>query len=170
MQRMVVIMEVKREIAEVIQTYPVTMAGRTWTIKNVHLERDPDGTVVLPGYEIIRMKRVVANEICGAIAVLSPEEFEFLCDITRTKFNDVAEFLGLTKGSITFWKRPGKSVPLSESLKLKKWFWQKVFSQDVEKHGGELIPMPIVFDDRKLLEFLRERGRKFSDDETLQAS
>lgn len=163
-------MESKKDIAEVIQLYPVTMAGRTWTIKNVHLERDPDGTVVLPGYEILRMKRVIANEICGTIASLSPEEFEFLCDITRTKFNDVAEFLGLTKGSITFWKRPGKVVPLGESLKLKKWFWQKVFSQDVVKHSADLVPMPVVFDDRKLLEFLRERGRKFSEEETLQAS
>ena len=40
--------------------------------------------------EIHRMQTIVANEICGQASKLSPDEFEFLCDITGTKLNDAS--------------------------------------------------------------------------------
>lgn len=158
----------QNEVVEVIKSYPYMTAGKTWFISNVALKKAPDGSVVIPGREIIRMQRFVANEIVGQAVALSADELQFLCDITDTKYNAVAEFLGVSKSNISLWKKIGNAVPFNESVRLKKWFWQKVFSQDVEKNIGDLIPMPLVFDEGKLLAFLRERGRKFSDDETLQ--
>jgi hypothetical protein len=64
------------------------------------------------------------NEICGLASTLNPDELEFICDVISTRFNDVAEFLSVTKNSVTFWKSLGKTIPLNESLSLKKWFWK----------------------------------------------
>jgi len=129
---------------EIIPSYPYMTAGRTWIIPNVYLSTAPDGEVIISGTEIRRMQTIVANEVCGQASNLSPDEFEFLCDITGTKFNEVAEFLGVTKGSITFWKRPGKIVPLNESLRLKRWFWRKVFESYLTKAPPFTIPSLVL--------------------------
>ncbi len=150
---------------EIIPSYPYMTAGRTWIIPNVYLSTAPDGEVIISGTEIRRMQTIVANEVCGQASNLSPDEFEFLCDITGTKFNEVAEFLGVTKGSITFWKRPGKIVPLNESLRLKRWFWRKVFESYLTKAPPFTIPSLVLLDDGQLLAFLRDQGKIYTDDE-----
>lgn len=150
---------------EIIPSYPYMTAGRTWIIPNVYLSTAPDGEVIISGTEIRRMQTIVANEVCGQASNLSPDEFEFLCDITATKFNEVAEFLGVTKGSITFWKRPGKIVPLNESLRLKRWFWRKVFESYLTKAPPFTIPSLVLLDDGQLLAFLRDQGKIYTDDE-----
>ncbi len=147
---------------ETIASYPYLAAGRTWLITDVTLKKAPDGTVVLPGFEIERMHKIIVNEICGSPSSLTPAELEFLCDVTATRFNEVAEFLAVTKGSITFWKRPGKSVPLGESLRLKRWFWYKVFADDVAA-SHQTVGLDIVADDVRLLETLKERGKSFAE-------
>jgi hypothetical protein len=149
---------------EIIASYPYMTAGRTWIIPNVTLEHAPDGSVMISGAEAMRMQRIVANEICGQASTLTPEELEFLCDATSTRFNDVAEFLSVTKGSVTFWKRPGKTVPLNESLRLKKWFWKKVFDTELLNFSIFSVPTLVLTDDGKLLEFLREQGKIFFDE------
>lgn len=150
------------EIVETIASYPYMTAGRTWLIPNVTLKKVPGGAVVLPGSEIERMHRIIANEICGAPSPLLPDELEFLCDITLTRFNEVAEFLGVTKGSVTFWKRPGKHVPLAESLRLKRWFWYKIFSSDLESIS-RFVALNVIVDDLRILETLKECGRSFAE-------
>lgn len=154
----------KETKGEIIASYPYMTAGRTWVIPNVALEHAPDGSVMISGAEAMRMQRIVANEICGQASTLTPEELEFLCDVTSTRFNDVADFLSVTKGSVTFWKRPGKTVPLNESLRLKKWFWKKVFDTDLLKLSIFSVPTLVLTDDGKLLEFLREQGKLFFDE------
>jgi hypothetical protein len=150
---------------EIIPSYPYMTAGRTWIIPNVYLSTAPDGEVIISGAEIHRMQTIVANEVCGQASTLSPDEFEFLCDITGTKFNEVAEFLGVTKGSITFWKRPGKIVPLNESLRLKRWFWRKVFESHLAKAQPFSIPSLVLLDDGQLLSFLRDQGKVYTEEE-----
>jgi hypothetical protein len=149
-------------VTETIASYPYIAAGRTWLIANVNLKKAPDGTVVIPGFEIERMHRIIVNEICGSPSPLTPAELEFLCDTTTTRFNEVAEFLAVTKGSVTFWKRPGKFVPLGESLRLKRWFWYKVFAEDLAV-SPQTIGLEIVADDARLLETLKERGKSFAE-------
>ena len=142
-----------------MENYPYLTAGRTWIFPRVHLKKDPSGTTVISGKEIERMQRSVANEICGVPAPLSPEELEFLCDITCTSFVDVARFLEVSKGSVTFWKKPGKIVPLNVSLRLKRWFWHKVFGlfHELRKSG---ITMEAISDDRLLLPLLHDLALK----------
>jgi len=140
---------------QTIEDYPYVTAGRTWIIPRVELQEDPAGMKVLPGAEIERMQRSVANEICGHPAPLEPEELEFLCDTTCTPYVEVARFLDVSKGIVAFWKKPGKIVPLNESLRLKRWFWHKVFKAFAgPKTPG--VPMDVFSDDRLLLPVLRE--------------
>ena len=150
---------------ETIPSYPYMTAGRTWLIPDVYLSTAPDGTLQIAGTEIHRMQTIVANEICGQASRLTPGEFEFLCDITGTKFNEVADLLGVAKGSVTFWKRPGKVVPLNESLRLKKWFWRKVFESHLAKAPSFFVPSLVLLDDGQLLAFLRDQGKIYSDEE-----
>ena len=144
---------------QTIENYPYVTAGRTWIIPKVVLQEDPAGMKVLPGAEIERMQRSVANEICGHPAPLAPEELEFLCDTTCTPYVEVARFLDVSKGTVAFWKKPGKIVPLNESLRLKRWFWHKIFKSFAgRKEPG--VPMDVFSDDRLLLPVLREIALK----------
>ena len=145
----------KSKIGETVENYPYVTAGRTWIIPKVVLKKDPAGMTVMPGVEIERMQRSVVNEICGEAAPLKPEELEFLCDVTCTSYVEVARFLDVSKGSVTFWKKPGKIVPLNESLRLKRWFWHKIFKPFADlKNSG--VSMDAVSDDRLLLPLLHE--------------
>lgn len=147
---------------ETIASYPYRTAGRTWLIANVSLKKAQDGSIVLPGTEIERMHRIISNEICGSPSSIHPEELEFLCDVTATRFNEVADFLGFTKGSITAWKRPGKVVPLGESLRLKRWFWYKIFAGDLALMP-QTVALDVVVDDALILETLKEHGKSFAE-------
>ena len=144
---------------QTIENYPYVTAGRTWIIPRVVLQEDPSGMTVVPGVEIERMQRSVANEICGNPAPLEPDEFEFLCDMTCTPYVEVARFLEVSKGSVAFWKKPGKPVPLNESLRLKRWFWHMIFKPFAGKKKSG-VSMEVVSDDRLLLPVLREIALK----------
>jgi len=150
----------RKDIVEILPSYPYQTAGRTWLMKDVALVRAIDGSVVLPGWEIERMHRIVANEICGAPSSLTASELEFLCDATATRFHEVADFLGFTKGSVTVWKRPGKVVPLGESLRLKRWFWYKMFAQDLVKEP-QSVSLDVIADDARILEILKGYGESY---------
>jgi hypothetical protein len=138
-----------------LKNYPFIAAGRTWTFTEIMLDINPDGTTVVPGREIDRMNFSVANELCGALAPLKAEEMEFLCLVTTTSGSDIADVLGVAKSSVTHWKKPGQGVPLAASLRLKRWFWSKIFSCKI---GPEIdhVPTRVIIDENEFLKFLRD--------------
>ena len=125
--------------------YPYHCAGRVWSVPELHLTKLPDGTVALSREEIGRIHRAVANEICGSAALLTPEEFEFLTDVTVTPYNEVARVVGISPSTLSKWLERGGQMPRLRSSFLKRWFWFHIF-------GDELSGTPVA------LERLRDEG------------
>ena len=144
-----------RKIIRTIKEYPVQAAGKTWTIKNVQLEKSESKSEVIPSREITRINRFVANEICCAHSILTGDDLEFLCDLTTTKYTEVALKVGLTKSVISKWVSKGsENIPFAPSLILKKWFWSKVFDSAILN----AIPPSLIFDDDKLFDYLKSKA------------
>lgn len=109
----------------------------------------PDGTVALSQQEIDRIHRAIANAICGDARPLSAAELEFLCDVTDTRFADVARHLDLDRSAVSRWKSRSRTVPKLHSLRLKKWFWFQLFGAEL---GNEDVPLYLAADEASLLE------------------
>ena len=148
-------------VVEVIREYPFQGAGKTWIIKNVELTKTIDGSTVLTGHEIQKIHRTVANELCSTIEPLTAQELDYLCTITLTQFKDVAHFLGVTKSAVSLWKKPNKVVPLGDSLRLKRWFWFKVF-KDIVQNTLPQVGIDVLANDEHILEVLSQLGRKLN--------
>jgi len=137
------------------ENYSFNAAGRIWIVRRLQLVRLPDDTVGMQQSEIDRVHRAIGNQICGDSAPLNPEELEFLCDITLTKFSEAAKHLGLHKSTITKWRKQNRSVPEAFSLALKRWFWFKLFGPQVRKYE---LPFEVVENDSTFLEFAKEKA------------
>ena len=115
----------------------------------------PDKTVVILEEELDRIHRAIANEICGSPETLSMAELEFLCDVADTSLTEVAEYLGIHRSTVTRWRKAG-AVPKSVmSVVLKKWFWFKLFGQEV---GDRSVPLGHVVDEGAFLSFARQEA------------
>ena len=146
------------EKIEAIKDYLYQIAGKTWMIPEVRLEKSESGRVVIPGSEITRMNCHVANGICGVHSSLTGAELDFLCDITSTKYTTVADEIGVSKSVISKWTAKSESeIPLAPSVVLKKWFWGRIFGEDT----ALAIPAGVLCNDRKLLPFLKGIGDGF---------
>ena len=143
-----------RKIVRTIDNYPYQVAGKTWEIFHVQIEKSETGSEVLSGKEVTRMNEFVANAICSKYNELTGEELDFLCDITGTKYTEVALKIGLTKSIVSKWVAKGKeNIPFSHSILLKKYFWMKIFGT---AHLGTIEPI-LAFDDEKLLDYMKTR-------------
>jgi len=134
--------------------YPFFSAGRFWLVQELTITVLPDGTEGISQAESDRIHRAVANQICGAAADLSWDEFEFLCDLTGTLHVEVARHLGLHKSTVSRW-RPAGRVPHLASLALKRWFWLGLFG-DLLK--GWRLPVAQFGDDTGFLARARQRA------------
>ena len=79
-----------KKIVRTIENYPYQAAGQTWQIPNVQIELSETGSQVLSGKEITRINEFVAREICSKYSELSGLELDFLCDLTTTKYTEIA--------------------------------------------------------------------------------
>ncbi len=135
--------------------YPYHCAGRVWTIPELNLTELPDGTVALSRKEIGRIHRAVANEVCGSAALLTPEEFEFLTDVTVTAYSEVARVIGVSPSTLSKWLERGGRMPKLRSSFLKRWFWFRIF-------GDELSDTPVALarlrDDHDFLRFVHDEA------------
>jgi hypothetical protein len=135
------------------KNYPYQAAGRTWAVRELHLAMMPDKTVVILEEEIDRIHRAIANEICGSPETLSIDELGFLCDVTDTSFAEVADHLGIHRSTVTRWRKAGEVPKNVMSVILKKWFWSKLFGQDV---GDRSVPLGHMIDEGAFLSFARQ--------------
>ena len=137
------------------KNYPYQAAGRTWAVRELHLVTMPDKTVVILEEELDRIHRAIANEICGSPETLSMAELEFLCDIADTSLTEVAEYLGIHRSTVTRWRKAGEAPKSVMSVALKKWFWFKLFGQEV---GDRSVPLEHVVDEGAFLSFARQEA------------
>ena len=143
-----------RKIIRTIDNYPYQIAGRTWHIPHLQIEKSEFGTEVLPSHEITRMNNFVANEICCTYTELTGDELDFLCDMTTTKYTEVALKIGLTKSIVSKWIAKGKEkISLAHSIILKKYFWVKIFGTERLSY---LAPA-LAFDDEKLFDYMKTK-------------
>ena len=137
------------------KNYPYQAAGRTWAVRELRLVTMPDKTVAILEDEIDRIHRAIANEICGSPDPLSMDELEFLCDITATSFAEVANYLGIHRSTVTRWRKAGEVPKSVMSVVLKKWFWFKLFGQEV---GDRSVPLGHIVDEGAFLSFARQEA------------
>ena len=137
------------------KNYPYQAAGRVWAVPELRLVTMPDGTIAILEEEIDRIHRAIANEICGSSDNLSMEELEFLCDITRTSFTDVADYLGVHRSTLTKWRKTGEVPRTIISLVLKKWFWFKLFGHDL---GSRSVKIEQLKDEGVFLSFAKSQA------------
>ena len=135
--------------------YPYQAAGRTWVVPELHLNTLPDGTVVILEEETKRIHRAIANEICGSPESLSVDELDFLCDITGTPYSGIADYLGLHRSTLTKWRTAGRVPRQITGLMLKKWFWFKLFGDQLGKGTLQIEDMQ---DETSLLSAVRSRA------------
>lgn len=109
------------------KNYKYRVAGRTWLVPKLHLEKMPDGTVAISQDEIDRIHKAIANQICGSSEDLSFVELEFLCDVSETPFYEVAKYIGMHKSALSKWRKTGAVPNHITSIFLKRWFWFKLF-------------------------------------------
>ena len=141
-----------KKILRTIKRYPYQAAGRTWQIPDVQIEASQNGTEVLPGREVTRMNEYIVHKICCDYSELTGEELAFLCDLTTTKYTEVASKLGVTKSIVSKWVAKGKEkFSLVYSIILKKYFWAKVFDTKHLSH----IELSLAFDDEKLFNYMK---------------
>ncbi len=152
----------KKFIAEkkVYKNYPYHAAGKVWTIPQVTFVIGPDKSLGLTPSELRRISFAIANEIIGSPKPLSPDELDFLRDITATKYSDIAKVLGTARSNISLWREPGKEVPRLHSLAIKRWFWVKIFASELESLGMlEIIfSVQAMSDDASLLAAMRSQA------------
>ncbi|MCB9780529.1 MAG: hypothetical protein H6742_18325 [Alphaproteobacteria bacterium] len=121
--------------------YQYHAAGRIWIVPELQLLKLPDGSLGLPQTEINRVHRAVANALCGSEDPLSGEDFEFLCDVAGVAYAVVADALHLDRSTLTKWRDSGRPMPFIRSLFLKRWFWFRLFGDQLaseEVHLGAL--------------------------------
>ncbi len=87
---------------------------------------------------------------------LTGKELDFLCDLTTTKFVDVASLIEVSKGTISKLVSKDEKLGISQSIQLKKWFWGKIFGT----HAIDNVPPVVLFDEKKLLLFLKEEAER----------
>lgn len=107
------------------KNYSIPVAGRIWEFEDIHSYEDAE--------TIKDINFSIANTICIEEKVLTPEELEFLCDLTRTKKKTVAEKVFAVPSTISRWKERGK-IPVLASMALKEFFLGKLTSIEVRKN------------------------------------
>jgi len=137
------------------KNYPYQAAGRLWSVPQLRLTTLPDGTVALLEEEIERLHRAIANEICGSTEALTVAELEFLCDLTLTSWAQVAEFLGVHRSTLSKWRQTGVVPRAVISLALKKWFWFKLFGQEL---GGWTVKLSCLSSEGAFLAYARQEA------------
>jgi len=145
-----------KKISKTIKNYLYQTAGSTWKIPDVQIEVSQISyEEIIPGHEITRMNKFVANELCCSHSILNGDELDFLCDLTATKYTDVAKKIGLTKSVVSKWvAKGGDKIPFAASLILKKWFWGKIF---FVKNLKSISP-ELAFDDEKFFDYLKSHA------------
>jgi len=114
------------------KNYKLPLAGHVWEFNEMRFHRDQKGRLLIAVEETKRINRSVANAICSTDEVLSADEFVFLCRLCRTSNADVAKRVKADPSTPTKWMKRG-TVPALESEVLKKFFWQRVFGDEIEK-------------------------------------
>lgn len=145
-----------RQVLEVIEAYAFPVGAKHWQVPQVHIEADFIGEPVVPGREVTRITLSVANAICGSPDPLSTAELEYLCDLTCVRYADVAQLLDVTRATVSIWFKKARPVSRTYSVKLKKWFWQKIFAKRLEK--PLLFAVEEAFDDAILLQRLNREA------------
>ncbi|NOY25900.1 MAG: hypothetical protein GXP62_08520 [Oligoflexia bacterium] len=120
------------------QDYRYHAAGRIWLVPELKLLHLPDGTLGLPQTEINRVHRAISNALCGSSDPLTGEEFEFLCDTASVSFAQVAEALHLDRSTLSKWRDSARPMPHVRSLFLKRWFWFRLFGDELASHTVHL--------------------------------
>ncbi len=138
--------------------YAYLSAGRFWVVPELTVTIMPDGSEGISLSEIRRTHRAIANYVCGAPGPLSWADFDFLCTLTDTRYNAVAEHLSLHKSTVTRWRR-ADAVPQLASLALKRWFWLHLFGEELR---GWRVPVNQLGDDQSFL--ARARARAISEE------
>lgn len=141
--------------SRVVRDYPIPAGGHLWTVDAVAVSELPDGTQAVSQAELQRIHRAVANAICGARGVLSFEELDFLCDVTATTYSQVADHLDLNKSTVTTWRRRGSVPSRVTSNALKRWFWFRLFGEDL---AAERVPLSRFQNDEAFLEVAAQRA------------
>lgn len=130
------------------RNYTYLAAGRAWLVPLLHLQRLPDGTVVLPQAEAARVHLAIANEVCGSAAPLTAEEIEFLCDVSGASYAEVAAAVGVHRSALTRWRASTSPVRQLASRAIKRWFWFRLFGQRL---GPCSITLESARDDEALM-------------------
>lgn len=139
----------------VIPDYDYHAAGRVWRLPSLTLTVLPDGERAISQVEIDRIHTAIANELCGAPGSMTFEELEFLCDVTMTPFNQVAELLGLHKSTLSRWRQAGAVPREVYSNFLRKHFWFKLFGDHLR---GNRIRLDTVVDDEAFLRYAHDEA------------
>jgi hypothetical protein len=137
------------------KNYPYQAAGRLWAVPQLRLTILPDGTVALLEEEVERIHRAIANEICGNTEALTVAELEFLCDLTLTSWAQVAEFLGVHRSTLSKWRQTGVVPRAVISLALKKWFWFKLFGEEL---GSRTVKLSCLSSEGAFLSYARQEA------------
>ena len=135
--------------------YPYHSAGRIWILPSLNIVELPDGTVGISGTEIRRVHRAIANSICGSPSVLTSDEFEFLTDVTRKPYNEVARAIGITPSALTRWMERGSKMPRLRSMFLKRWFWFQIFGEEL---ADLEVSLHYLRDEDAFLRFARDQA------------
>ncbi len=144
---------------KVFRRYPFPAAGRVWTIPEVTFLVAPDKTLGLAPSEVLRVHRAIANEIIGSTEDLTPDELEYLADLTEATYADLAKAIGVARSNLTNWRN--KDIPRPYGQLLKRWFWVQLFGEDLAKNGGELrMTADVVRDDTGLLAVMHDEAIK----------
>jgi hypothetical protein len=114
------------------KNYKFPLAGHVWEFNEVRFHRDEKGRLLIAVEETRRINRSVANAICSTDEVLSADEFVFLCRLSRTSNADASKRVKADPSTPTKWMKRG-TVPALESEVLKKFFWEKIFGEEIEK-------------------------------------
>ena len=115
-----------------IENYRIRAAGTTWEFDSVEMESAADGKTLVRAAEVERINRSIANALCSDPNPFTPDELDFLAKIIRTRNTEIAARVYADPSTVTRWKEK-KAIPALESEVLKEFFWNKIFSAEIEK-------------------------------------
>ena len=113
-------------------------------------EENLDGPQVGPGLQQVGGERI--------------DELDFLCDATVTTYTEIATELDLHRSALTRWRRSGSIPHRLYSSTLKRFFWFKVFGNDLE-HSETSLSLSAFRNEDTVLRFMHDQAiaQKFAE-------
>ena len=109
------------------KNYPYHAAGRVWTIKEIEISTQEDGTQSISQIELEKIHRDISFLLCTSNEILTGIQLDFLCLFTRVRNVQLAKNIERSEASISQWRKGNTKIDLGFSLVLKLYFFSLIF-------------------------------------------